>query len=355
MACRFTHVDHSRMATLDDLLSVLQGASNSAASTVSAPVDGINWILKKAGFPVSDKPVGGSDWLKDKGLMAEPKNQNLGYVGEAIGGVAPMLVGAYAPQIASKLNQMGANLAAPRTLNPQAGIVSVGAAKGLATKRALPSDDLFTQAVSGTPGAQITEDGLLMRLQRNQAPEQSLRPSVRGGVFYLPEGAAQAKHYSTGKSWYGGAEKITGETLIANPMFVKGATGGKAPEAAYDTLVGKGAYQAMRTDALKAYGGYGAPASQKVERVGEFLSQYAPELEDQAYNIVQNSKVGNQLAYALQEAAVGSKVRSAGHDAVLGYSKGKAGPFLSEVFDVREMNYPDKFGTPTDIWDVFER
>lgn len=111
------------MATLDDLLSVLQGASNSAASTVSAPVDGINWILKKAGFPVSDKPVGGSDWLKDKGLMADPKNQNLGYVGEAIGGVLPMVAAAKAPQIASALNQMGANMAAPRTLNPQTGAI----------------------------------------------------------------------------------------------------------------------------------------------------------------------------------------------------------------------------------------
>ena len=37
-------------------------------------------------------------------------------------------------------------------------------------------------------------------------------------------------------------------------------------------------------------------------------------------------------------------VRNAGHDAVLGYSKVKNGPFLSELFDVREMNYPDKFG-----------
>ena len=177
--------------------------------------------------------------------------------------------------------------------------------------------------------------------------------SVRGGVFYLPEGAAQGKHYSTGRNGYGGSEKIAGETLVSNPLFVKGATGGKAPEAAYDQLIGKGAYQLMRNDALKTYGRFGGPDYQRVELVSEFLQKYAPELEDQAANIVANSKQGNQLAYALQEAAAGSAVRNAGHDAILGYSKGKQGPFLSELFDVRESHYPDKFGG-YQVWDSYK-
>ncbi len=236
--------------------------------------------------------------------------------------------------------------------NPM-GIVSPAVASSLKTVRNLPPDELFQQAVAGTPGARITDQGLAMRVQRGQMPNQSLMPSVRGGVFYLPEGAAQAKHYGTGKTGYGGPEKIAGETVIANPLFVKGATGGKAPEAAYDSLFGKGAYQAMRSEAIKSYGGYGARPSDKLVAVDNFLSKYAPELQDQAEYIVKNSQQGNQLAYALQEAAVGSAVRSAGHDAVLGYSKGKKGPFISEVFDVREMNYPDKFGTPTSLWEEF--
>lgn len=45
--------------------------------------------------------------------------------------------------------------------------------------------------------------------------------------------------------------------------------------------------------------------------------------------------------------------QNAGRDAILGYSKGKSGNFLSELFDVREMNYPDKYGTSTDIWEDF--
>ena len=111
------------MATLDDFVSFLQGASNSAASNLSAPVDGINWLLGKAGLPVSQTPVGGSDWLRQAGFTAEPKNRNAGLLGESVGGVMPIVAAAKAPQIAAGLNQAGRNLAAPRTLNPQTGAI----------------------------------------------------------------------------------------------------------------------------------------------------------------------------------------------------------------------------------------
>lgn len=111
------------MATLDDFVSFLQGASNSAASNLSAPVDGINWLLGKAGLPVSKTPVGGSDWLRQAGFTAEPKSRNAALLGEAVGGVMPIVAAAKAPQIAAGLNQAGRNLAAPRTLNPQTGAI----------------------------------------------------------------------------------------------------------------------------------------------------------------------------------------------------------------------------------------
>ena len=38
------------------LLDFLQSASNAAAGNLSAPVDGINWLLKKVGVPVSNAP-----------------------------------------------------------------------------------------------------------------------------------------------------------------------------------------------------------------------------------------------------------------------------------------------------------
>lgn len=231
-----------------------------------------------------------------------------------------------------------------------AGIVSPKVAKGLSHPTNLPADDIFTQAVKNTPGARVAEDGLYMNVMRGQKPEMGLMPSVRGGVFYLPEGAPQMKHYSTGKNGYGGTERITGETLIKNPLFVKGATGGKAPESAFDSLLGKGSYNSMRNDALKVYGGWNASKQQKYQLAEDFLDKYAPEMSGMGAYIVDNSGQGNQLAYALQEAAVASAARSAGHDAVVGYSKGKQGPFLSELFDVRESSYPDKFGGYS-LWD----
>ena len=111
------------MATLDDFLSFLQGASNSAASVVSAPVDGINWALGKVGVPVSNKPVGGSEWLREAGFTVEPKNQTAGLLGEAVGGVLPIVAQAKAPQIAAGINKMVANAQAPRMLDPQTGAI----------------------------------------------------------------------------------------------------------------------------------------------------------------------------------------------------------------------------------------
>lgn len=102
-----------------------QGASNSQAGMVSGPVDGLAWLLRKAGVPVPSNPIGGSDWMAQQGLTAQPKNHLLGLLGEGVGGVAPMVAAAKAPQIANGLLNMGENLAAPRTMNPQAGSVLV--------------------------------------------------------------------------------------------------------------------------------------------------------------------------------------------------------------------------------------
>jgi hypothetical protein len=214
----------------------------------------------------------------------------------------------------------------------------------------LPTSQEFMTAVKNEPSAQITDEGLLVNLVRRQAPEQSGEESVRTGVFYLPEGqAGNLKHYK-GKTGYGGVEQIEGQTLYKNPLFIKGATGGKAPEAAYDQLLGKGAYKAMRTDALRVR--HPDLISDKRYNLSDaitpeqFLEKYAPDLKGYGDYIFSNSRKGNQLAYALQEAAVAHKVRQAGHDAVLGYGKGRGGKgeFFSEVFDVREQAYPTQEG-----------
>jgi hypothetical protein len=209
---------------------------------------------------------------------------------------------------------------------------------GMATT--LPKDDIFTQAVANTPSARMSEEGLHLKLMRKQKPEQAMTESVRSGVFYLPEGSANIKHYG-GSTSYGGTDKITGETLYKNPLFVKGATGGKAPEAAYAQLTDKDQLKLLQADVMKAISG---PQDIKYDLVEQFLNKHAPDLSDYASYIYDNSRKGNQLRYALQEAAVAQKVRDAGHDAVIGHSKGKQGPFISEVFDVRESHYPNQYG-----------
>ena len=226
-------------------------------------------------------------------------------------------------------------------------IIPYEVAKNIQMETKLPTSAEFTSAVQNTPGARITEDGLAIRLQRNQVPEQSGQESVRTGVFYLPEGAASAKYYKTGKTGYGGKEEIVGETVLKNPLFVKGATGGKAPEAAYDSIMGKNAYKDMRSEVINSYS-VNSRESDKIVAVQGLLEKYneldPSDAYDMAANIVQNSKSGNTLPYAVQENIVANAVRNAGHDAVLGYSKGKSGNFLSEVFDLRELDYPTKEG-----------
>jgi len=229
------------------------------------------------------------------------------------------------------------------------GIVTPKVAKMIDMPVSLPNTDEFISAVKGTKGAEITPDGLKMNIVRFQKPEQELEQSVRNGVFYLPEGNPNVKHYknkgtlATGNP-YGGNQQVSGETLYKNPLFVKGATGGKAPEEAYKQLFGNDTFNKMTEAARHAAS---APRHMKEEVAYQFLEEYAPELSDNAWHIVQNSNQGNQLRYALQEAVIGNSARLKGYDGILGYSKGRGdkGNFLSEAFDLRESHYPSPDGT----------
>ena len=216
----------------------------------------------------------------------------------------------------------------------------------------LPQSPEFLRAVANEPSAQVTNEGLLMSLMRQQKPEQSGAESVRTGVFYLPEGQAKnMRHYRGPESTatYGGPEAIRGETMLKNPLFVKGATGGKAPEAAFDAVMGKGAMKQLDSDVLSVISERNMMTQKDpqayVDRVRNLLSKYGAN-PNMAAQIIRNSGKGNQLRYALQENIIANAVRNAGHDAVLGYGKGRGdkGEFFSEVFDVRESMYPTPEG-----------
>lgn len=217
----------------------------------------------------------------------------------------------------------------------------------------MPATPEFGEAVGNTPGAQVTENGLLIDLVRFQKPEQEGAQAIRTGVFYLPAGSKQVTGYKGGNKTYGGTEKFEGQTLIRRPLFVKGATGGKAPEAAYDQLKGKGAYQAMRDEVLNAGRNYAETRAEKAQRVAAVLAKYGAD-PSLAFEIVNNSTQGNQLAYAVQENIVAHAVREAGYDAVVGYSKAKGANRISEVFDVREQTFPAR-GMESEVAEVFNQ
>lgn len=228
------------------------------------------------------------------------------------------------------------------------GVVPIDSAKSIDYKTNLPDTQEFKDAISGTSGAKLTPDGLELDVLRRQSPKQGGEESVRSGVFYLPSKAKGQFNYS-GTHGYGGSEKIEGRTLVKAPLFVKGATGGKAPQIAYDQIKGKGSYDSMRSEVLGRINKWNQSNEDKVVEVQNLLEKYneidSGDAYDIAYNIVRNSKVGNTLPYAVQENIVANAVRDAGFDSVLGYSSRRDGTkFLSELFDVRESHYPTKDG-----------
>lgn len=100
---------------MSNILDFLQSASNEAAGAVSAPVDGIAWLLRKAGIPVPEDAFGSSDWMEKKGLTRPVQQSAASLAGQTAGLLSPVAAAAKAPQIARGLLQAGDNLAARAT------------------------------------------------------------------------------------------------------------------------------------------------------------------------------------------------------------------------------------------------
>lgn len=105
------------------LLDFLQSASNTVAGNVAGPVDLIAAGLNKVGVPVGNAPVGGTEWMRQKGLWRDVEQSPASVAGETFGLLGPMLTVAKAPQIAKGLLQMQENAMAPRTLHPETGAI----------------------------------------------------------------------------------------------------------------------------------------------------------------------------------------------------------------------------------------
>lgn len=80
----------NRKQIVDALRNTAQSASNMVAENASVPVDVLAWALRKAGVPIGDKPVMGSDWMREKGLTAPVQEGMSKAIGDTIGMVGPM-------------------------------------------------------------------------------------------------------------------------------------------------------------------------------------------------------------------------------------------------------------------------
>lgn len=136
---------------------------------------------------------------------------------------------------------------------------------------------------------------------------------------------------------YGGGVKIEGRTKFKNPIIIKAGTGGTGIKIAYDKIKGKGAYDKMRSDVLETCVSWFKKIS--IDDIQGILKKYGGNIK-LAGDILYFSKVGNTLAYAIQEHIAAHKIREAGYDGVISYSKHQGKPRLSEVFDVRAIEYP---------------
>ena len=145
----------------NEFLNGLQAASNAVAGNVAGPVDILAFLLRKAGMPVPENAIGGSNWMTQKGLMAPVRQGASQVIGETAGLLGPAMVSQFGPQIARGLLKGGENLAAPRTLNPHTGaVVYHGSPHKL---------DKFDSSKIGTgEGAQAYGHGLLNTGKRGQ-------------------------------------------------------------------------------------------------------------------------------------------------------------------------------------------
>jgi len=205
-------------------------------------------------------------------------------------------------------------------------------------------------AIQNTPGAEITEKGLKLEVSRYQKPEQAGMTSIRTGVFYLPElKSPYGKHYKQRdpKSSYGGSQYITGTIILKNPYTLKAGTGGLGPQKAFIELYGKDTYKELESDIFSMVvtrGGWSKANHMLVEEwIQELFDKWDGDV-DLSYDIAKHSNEGNRLRYALQEHIIAHKIRNKGYDSVLSYSISGGFFRLSEVFDLRQMEYPEESG-----------
>lgn len=253
------------------------------------------------------------------------------------------------------------------------GIVPVAAAKGMKPKYNVNAQNDpygLREAVSNTPGAKITDEGVELPLVRFQKSAQANQPSTRGAVQYSTPGFHMNYNKTAGTimEGYGGAQKIEGSSLFKNPLVIETHfMGGDSISKAAKSLVGENemklVFEQARGVSNKAHNLFkknnkSVTREDAVQSINQFLEEHAPELAGQGEYLLDvntNSKIGrsnNRLGTALAQAAALSRVRGHGYDSILGHSKvndkgtssAEASRRFTEITDLRENQYPGPKG-----------
>lgn len=163
------------------LLNILQAASNAVAGNVAGPVDLLAMGLRGVGVPVGDAPLGGTEWMRRRGLIRDVPQGASQVVGETLGLLGPIAAAAKAPQIAQGLLAVAGNAAAPRAAGPAA------AQRGAIVWHGSPHKfDKFDSSKIGTgEGAQMYARGLYFSDSDKVADTYRARlASGDGGALY---------------------------------------------------------------------------------------------------------------------------------------------------------------------------
>jgi len=121
-------------------MNALARANETLANTVGGPVDLVNYGLKKAGVPVSDKPFGGSESIKGAmGLIhanpdeVQPQNEAeriAGGIGAGVGGALLLPLGGEALAAGKVISPATAQIVRSATGAPDAMNAAIGGASG---------------------------------------------------------------------------------------------------------------------------------------------------------------------------------------------------------------------------------
>lgn len=279
-----------RNALIRALRDTAQSASNAIASNVSGPVDLIAAGLRGVGVPVPQNPVGGSQWMAERGLTAPVQQGAAQVVGDTLGMVGPMMAVQYAPQIASAINRGAQNLAAPRTLNPETGaIVWHGSPHRF---------DRFDSSKIGTgEGAQAYGHGLYLAESPEVAAQykdalSSPSLSVRGREVKTTAGT----NMDTAKAWLEDVyQRGFFNSKTANPFDQAIKDVQSAPVPGKDGVI-KALQRLKEADAKMGPGGAIYKVDLPDEQIARMLdwdkplSQQAPEVQSVIRNIAPTAK-----------------------------------------------------------------